>query len=77
MKFYVDIFEVTETCQNGNERTFRKSVYSEIFTYENGRTINNGINIRVPKAKAVLEQNHYYNIKYIESKTTDLLIVTG
>jgi len=69
MKFYEMIFEVTETCQNGNERRIKKSVYSPIF--RNGRHI---IELdRVNNAIHVLEERHYYNIKYKGTKTTELL----
>ena len=69
MKYYEMIFEVTETCNNGNERRIKKSVFSPIF--RNGKHI---IELdRVNKAVKVLESRHYYNIEYVDTKTATLL----
>lgn len=63
-KFYEVVFEVTETCQNGKERRFKKSVYSPVF--------KNGIHVteqeRAAKGTEVLESLHYYNVQYIETR---------
>ena len=70
MKVYEMIFEVTTTCQNGNERRMKKSVYSPCF--RNGRHI---VELeRVSKAIKVLEANHYYNIKHLQTRYTTMLM---
>ena len=69
---YEMIFRVTETLQNGNERTFKKSVYSPIF--RNGHHL---IELdRIQKATAELESLHYYNIQHVETKKKTF-ITTG
>lgn len=70
-KYYETIFEVTETCQNGNERRIRKAVLSQPF--RNGRHVPE--EERVGKGIAVLESMHYYDIKYIETKTKTLIFM--
>lgn len=70
MKVYETIFEVTETCQNGKERRKKVSVYSPIF-------VNNKHRIeidRINKGIAKLESLHYYDIKYIKTRFTNLII---
>lgn len=68
-KYYEAIYEVTETCQNGNERRIKKSVLSPIF--KNGRHV---IELdRVDKGIKTLEEMHYYDIEYIETKTRTLI----
>lgn len=75
MRFYVDVFEVTETCQNGNERTIKKEVYSKTSIIDsNGKIRNNGQKNRIERAKNLLAERHYYKIKYITSKTKEILL---
>lgn len=48
-------YQVTETCQNGKERTFKKKLYaSEMFHFEEGRQL--------------LAQKHYYHIIFLGAK---------
>lgn len=76
MKYYEMVFEVTETCQNGNERTFKKSVFSPIFRIMPDGSRKHLIQLnRVEKAIKELEKHFYYNIKYIKTKATDLLFI--
>ena len=69
-KYYKMIFEVTETCNNGNERTKKVSVYAphckdgKYFVDTN----------RFDKALKMLEAKHYYNIKYVDTTITELMI---
>ena len=64
-------FRVTETCQNGKERTFKKHVYSERFV--NGRFFTEAA--RVDAATEVLKAQHYYHIEYVETKSVSLLMI--
>lgn len=71
-RVYEVIFEVTETCQNGNERRHKVSVYAPIF--KDGRHV---VQLdRVEKCTAALKEQHYYDIEYIETKTK-VLITAG
>jgi hypothetical protein len=70
-KYYETIFAVTETCQNGNERRIKKSVFSPIF--KNGRNV---IQLdRIDKGIEVLKSMGYYNIEYIDTKKKELLFI--
>ena len=70
MKVYETIFRVTETCNNGNERRIKKSVFTPCF--KNGRHV---IEIeRIAKAEEILKAQHYYDIEYLETKFTELLV---
>lgn len=70
MKVYETIFSVTETCQNGKERRIKKSVFTPCF--KNGRHV---IQLeRIAKAEEILKAQHYYNIEYLDTKFTELLI---
>lgn len=65
IKCYENIFNVTETLQNGKERRVKKSVLSPIF--KDGRHV---IQLdRVDRCIKELEALHYYDIKFIETKT--------
>lgn len=68
-KYYEEIFEVTETLQNGNERRKRVSVYSPIFI--NGRHVIE-LN-RITKAIEALKAEHYYNIEHVETRTKTMI----
>lgn len=68
--FYEVIFEVTETCQNGNERRIKKSVFMP-HVDENGKHLSTPR--RIERGSAALKAEHYYNIKYIETKTKHLI----
>ena len=68
--FYEVIFEVTETCQNGNERRIKKSVFMP-YTDENGKHLDT--HRRVERGSAALISEHYYQIKYIETKTKTMI----
>lgn len=69
MQVYELIFEVTETCNNGNERRKKVSVYSMPFRY--GRFVIECD--RVNEGIELLKQQHYYNIKHIKTKLKTLL----
>ena len=69
MDLYEVIFEVTETCQNGNERRLKKSVYSPRFKDHKHVTEAE----RISKGTEVLKARHYYDIKYIKTKAVTLL----
>ena len=59
MKVVEMIYEVTETCQNGNERTHTKKVYAKgMFRFEEG--------------KKMLERMNYYNVVLLEAKWKDI-----
>ena len=69
IKCYEEIFKVTETLQNGKERTIKKSVLCPMF--KNGKHfiyLN-----RVDEAAAQLRALHYYNIEYIETKYKEII----
>lgn len=68
-RFFEDVFMVTETLQNGNERTIRKSVFSPVFV--DGKC--NDFNKRIEKARKALKDAHYYNIVYGRSNTKTVL----
>jgi len=70
MKAYETIFEVTETCQNGKERRKKVSVYSPIFV-DNKHIIEID---RIDKGIAKLTEMHYYEIKYIKTRFTTLIL---
>ena len=68
-KLYETRFAVTETLQDGKERTIEKSVFSPMF--------RNGVHIteseRVLKSIEILKEEHYYKIKYIGTRTKTIL----
>ena len=68
--FYEVIFEVTETCQNGNERRIKKSVFMP-HADENGKHLDK--HRRIERGGAALTSEHYYNIVYIETKTKTMI----
>lgn len=65
------IFQVTETCNNGKERTIRKSVFCPSFI----NTKFLGEESRIEKGMKAMTEMHYYNIKYIESKPRKIRLV--
>ena len=70
MKFYEMIFAVTETCQNGNERRIKKTVYAP--AEKDG---NDKIDFRrVDKGIEILKAKHFYNIECIDERMVDLMI---
>ena len=68
---YKVIFNVTETCQNGNERRVQKVVYMPRFDESTGRHISPAQ--QVERGKAALAAEHYYNIEYGSTVATDLI----
>ena len=57
-------FKVTMTCQNGNERTLTKTVYSEPFEItENGEKRFIPEDIRIARAIEALKECGYYHIE--------------
>ena len=72
IKVYEDIFEVTETLQNGNERRIKKSVLSP--TFRNGKHL---IQLdREQKAIKQLEELGYYEIQWVKTVSKNI-ITTG
>lgn len=70
IKCYEEIFKVTETLQNGKERTYKKSVLCPIF--KDGKHV---IELtRIDKAAAQLKALHYYNIEHIETKHKEIIV---
>lgn len=70
IKCYENIFNVSETLQNGKERRVKKSVLSPIF--KNGKHV---IQLdRVDRCVKELEALHYYNIEFIETKTKTFIV---
>lgn len=65
------VFQVTETLQSGKERTLKKSVYSERFL--NGKFFTE--EERIAEAIELLKDQHYYNIKHVQTKATSLLML--
>ena len=68
-KYYEMIFDCCETLQNGKERRVKKSVLSPIF--REGRHIAE--DDRVIKAVGVLRESHFYDIKYVGTKTKTIM----
>lgn len=67
---YEVIFEVTETLQNGKERRVKKSVFMPRFKHGKHVTPEE----QIERGKAALKDAHYYNIVYINTKATALII---
>lgn len=62
MKVVEMIYEVTETCQNGKERVFKKKVYAnKMFRFEEG--------------KRKLEQMGYYKVIMLKADWKDIIFV--
>lgn len=70
-KLFEIVFQVTETLQNGKERTIRKSVYSERFVGGKFYTEEQ----RIADATELLKAHHYYNIEYIGTKAISMLML--
>lgn len=71
MKVYEVIFEVTETCNNGKERRIKKSVFFKPFD-EVG--IHTSQIMQIDKGQALLKEEHYYNIVYLDTKVRTILV---
>ena len=69
IKCYENVFNVTETLQNGKERQIKKSVLSPIF--KDGKHISQSD--RIDKCIKALTEMHFYNIEFLETKTKVLL----
>lgn len=68
--FLEEVFEVTITCNNGNERTIKKSVYCEPFKFGKFRTTEE----RIAAATFELEWQHYYRIKHLKTVKHEITI---
>ena len=68
------IFNVTETCQNGNERRVQKAVYMHRFYEENGKRLFMGRETQIERGTAALKEEHYYNIEYGSTVATEIII---
>ena len=62
---------VTETCANGKERTFKKSVLSSPF--RNGKHVVE--EERIARGIEELKKHYYYNIQYLGTKHKHLLFL--
>lgn len=71
-RFYELVFRVTETCDNGKERTFKKSVFAPPFFISNGKRLNNALTHCIPLATKALEEQHYYRIEFLNCKSVSL-----
>ena len=70
IKCYEEIFKVTETLQNGKERTIKKSVLCPIF--KNGKHV---IALdRIDRAIVELGDLGYYDIEHIETKLKKIIV---
>jgi hypothetical protein len=67
---YKVIFNVTETLQNGNERRVQKVVYMPRFD-EYGKHMDEPR--RIERGTAALAAEHYYNIEYGSTVTTEII----
>lgn len=70
IKCYEEIFKVTETLQNGKERTCKKSVLCPIF--KAGRHVI--AFDRIDQAIVELSDLGYYDIEHIETKYKTLIV---
>ena len=62
MKVVEMIYQVTETCQNGNERTLKKKVYTDrMFKFEEG--------------KKELESRGYYRVILLAAEWKNIITV--
>ena len=62
MKVVEMVYEVTETCQNGKERTFKKKVYTDrMFKSDEG--------------KEALRKRGYYKILFLSADWKDVIVV--
>ena len=67
---YKVIFNVTETCNNGNERRLQKVVYMPRFDEQTGKHIST--EQQIERGKKALVDEHYYNIEYGSTVATEL-----
>lgn len=68
---YKVIFNVTETCQNGNERRVQKVVYMPRFDETTGRHISP--EQQITRGTEALKAEHYYNIEYGSTVATEII----
>ena len=62
MKVVEMVYQVTETCQNGNERTLKKKVYTDrMFKFEEG--------------KKELESRGYYRVILLGAEWKNIITV--
>jgi len=66
--YYRVVFKVTETCQNGKERWFKKTLLAEPFKDGKHQTED----ALVEKGIAILKEMHYYNIEYVGTWSSTL-----
>lgn len=71
IRLFEIVFMVTETCNNGNERRIKKSVFAQRFV--NGHFFTEAE--RVAQAVEALKKLHYYNIEYVETKAVSRLVI--
>lgn len=68
---YKVIFNVTETCQNGNERRIQKVVYMPRFDETTGKHITP--EQQIVRGIEALKVEHYYNIEYGSTIATEII----
>lgn len=74
--YKVGTFKVTETCNNGKERTFKKKVYFSPFTIGcDGRQYNRTDWSIEHEGIALLKSKWYYNIEFIGVSVERLEVV--
>lgn len=67
---YEVVFKVTETCQNGNERTYKKHVYMPRFDETTGKHVSP--EQQIARGIEALKAEHYYNIQYLRTNCAEL-----
>ena len=68
---YKVIFNVTETCQNGNERRVQKAVYMPRFDEITRKHITQ--EQQIERGRQALLAEYYYNIEYGSTVATEIL----
>ena len=71
--FYEVKFKATRTCQNGNEKTEIKTVFVPRFDDHNKHVTPE---IQIATARMILTENHFYNLEYIETKNSNIMIAS-
>lgn len=72
-RYYEMVFKVTETCRNGNERTYNKSVYCLPYQMIDNKKIHRTEDERINACIEQLKAMRYYRIEYIKTKCVDMV----
>lgn len=73
-RFYELTFQVTETCNNGNERTMKKTVLTAPFYWNGNIVTHNSPDHYIPLATKALEEQRYYHIQYLSAKVVTITV---